>query len=428
MNNKKILMLINEFPPTGESGVQRPLKFVKYLVRAGYEVFVITPRKPTKTVLDYSMEKEIPNEAKIIKTASWGLPGKGTTSVQQLRYSMSGKPSKIKQILWKILKHLNDVIFPIDKQIGWVPFAYSAAKKTIRRNNIKNVYITGFPFSAFIVGIWLKSSFKERIFWLADYRDAWQFEPKFEEQINRFRQKVIRRVESKVIAHADYFSFATQFITLKYRNAFPEIASRSITITNGYDEDDFASIIPHVFPKFTVLYMGKIYAFKGSPKPLMNALKRLALEPTMEEFSLTHIGTVPQEILDFVQANNIDFYEYLGYKSHDEALAYAAGADILVIIVNNDPESKGVLTGKIFELARIGKPILALGPQDSLLEKFITDNNCGEFAFCEDEDEIYKAAKRLISGTTENASKAHGIKAYSRENLTKKLMECFPDG
>jgi glycosyltransferase involved in cell wall biosynthesis len=425
MSKQKILMIVNEFPPTGESGVQRPLKFVKYLVRAGWDVFVITPRRPTKTVLDYSMEKEIPAEAHIIKTASWGLPGKGTTTVQNLRYAINGKPFLLKQLIWKVIKHINDFVFPIDKQIGWVPFAYSAAKKVIKKHSIKNVYITGFPFSAFFIGVWLKRRFKDSIFWLADYRDAWQFEPKFEEQVNAFRQNAIRRVEARVLKSADYFSYATQFITQQYQAAFPEIVSRSITITNGYDEDDFTSIQSFIFSRFTVLYMGKIYAFKGSPIPLMNAMKKLKAERGTQDFSFTHIGTVPQEILDYVKNNRIDFYEYLGYKSHDEALAYAAGADVLVIIVNNDPESKGVLTGKIFELARLGRPILALGPRDSLLEQFIKENNCGEFAFCEDEQEIYEAMKRLFAGNVGHAVDDTSIQQYSRENLTKKLMECY---
>lgn len=153
MNCIKIHMLTNEFPPTGESGVQHPLKFHKFLVRAGWEVFVRTPRRLTKTVLDYSIEQEIPDEAHFIKTASWGLPGKGTTSVQQLRYTMSGKPSLLKRLIWKVIKHINGVFFSIDKQIGWVFFAYNTAKKTIQKHDIRNVYITGYPFSEFIIGV-----------------------------------------------------------------------------------------------------------------------------------------------------------------------------------------------------------------------------------------------------------------------------------
>jgi glycosyltransferase involved in cell wall biosynthesis len=423
--NKKILMIINEFPPTGESGVQRPLKFVKYLVRFGYSVYVVTPARPTKTVLDYSLLDEVPEEAKIFKTASLGLTGKGTKSIQNLRYNVGTKPNGYKKSLWKFMKNLNDFLFPIDKQIGWVPFAYWKSVKLIKRYKIRNVYITGFPFSAFLAGIILKKRFGNKIFWLADYRDAWQFEPKFKEQVNHFRQKVIYLVESLVIKRADYFTFATDYITRKYCSHFPFITQRSLTITNGYDEDDFENLQPRKFEKFTFLYMGKFYSFKGSPIPLLNALQKYKQLHHEFDFEFIHIGTIPRELLDYIEIKKMDFYTYLGYKSHKEALSYAAGADVSVIIVNNDPESKGVLTGKVFELGRLGNPILALGPRESLLEKFILDNGLGEFAFCEDENEISEAIGKIVKRKP-NKNQIATIKEFSRENLARKLTECYP--
>ena len=424
-NIKKILMIINEFPPTGESGVQRPLKYVKYLVRAGYKVFVVTPIKPTKDIRDHSLLKEIPEEVEIIRTGSWGFTGKGTGSIASLRYNITGNQSFLKKVIWKCLKTFNDIVFPIDKQIGWVPFAYRAAMRAIKRHNIRNVYITGFPFSAFIVGLMLKRRFKSEIFWLVDYRDAWQFEPKFEEQINGYRQMIIRRVERHVLKSADYFCFATEFIRKQYCNAFPGINSISKTITNGYDEDDFSGLSAHSYKKFTFLYMGKIYPFKRSPIPLLKTLKKLQQQSVDFDFSFTHIGTVPQEILDFVTVNKINFYAFLGYKSHREALEYALGADILVMIVNNDPKSKGVLTGKLFELVRLNRPLLALGPRDSLLEKFITKNNFGVYAFCDDETEILNGIETIINMKDQPISSQKIITSYSRENLTRQLIECF---
>ncbi|MCF7813677.1 MAG: hypothetical protein K9N40_04275 [Candidatus Cloacimonetes bacterium] len=424
--NKRILMIINEFPPTGESGVQRPLKFVKYLSRAGYKVYVIAPKKPTKKVLDYSLLKEIPENVHIQKTISCGLTGNRTKSIRDFRYNVNRKPNIFKKIIWKLLKNINDLIFPIDKQIGWVPFAYFKAIKLIKKFKIKNVYITGFPYSAFIIGVLLKKKFHEKIFWLADYRDAWQFEPKLDENINKLRLKIIKKTESKIIRYADYFVFATDYITEKYRSEFPEIVDRSITITNGYDEDDFKKIVQFKFNKFTFLYMGKLYSFKRSPVPLLNAMKKYLEIDNNFEFNFIHIGTVAQEILDYISTQKMNFYNYLGYKSHHNAISYASGANISVIIVNNDPESKGVLTGKVFELARIGNPILALGPRNSLLENFIIENELGEYAFCEDEKEILKAIEKIINKKNNFRFSRDKISEYSRESLTKKLIECYP--
>ena len=171
--NNKILMLINEFPPTGESGVQRALKFLKYLDRANYETFVITPQEPVKEVLDHSLVAEIPTSSKVFKTKSWGIKAKNLSKIENLRYTSTRKKKSLK---WRVIKSVNDLFFPLDKQIGWVPFAYFKAVKVVKREGIRNVYITGYPFSAFLIGVLLKLRFKHKIFFLADYRDSWGFE------------------------------------------------------------------------------------------------------------------------------------------------------------------------------------------------------------------------------------------------------------
>ena len=424
-SNKKILMIVNEFPPTAESGVQRPLKFAKYLVRAGYKVYIITPKKPTKNVLDFELIKDIPKEAIVIKTHSFGLKGKSTDRIAFIRHKITNKQTKWKSILWNCMKSFNDIIFPIDKQIGWVPFALWEAIKIIRHYKIRKVYITAYPFSAFLVGILLKKVFKEKIFWVADYRDAWQFEPKFDKMVSHLRKKIVIYTEKQILNYADYFVFTTDYIYSQYIKNFPFIKNKSSVITNGYDEDDFQKIHPKIYPKFTFLFMGKIYLFKGSPIPLFLAMKRYKEKNSDLTFNLIHIGTVPQKILKFVKENRINFYSYEGYKNHKEALNFLSGANVLVIIVNNDDSSKCVLPGKLFEYLRIGKPILALGPKKSMLEKYIELTNSGVFASCEDEIEIENAIHSLISNIKKYKPKLKLISNYSRENLTKQLIKIY---
>jgi len=171
--DNRILMIVNEFPPTGESGVQRPLKFLKYLDRAGWQCWVITPKKLPKNVVDASLCDDVPPKAHIIKTHSWGLTASATDKVADIRAKTANKLSLLKRLIWGAAKLINDIVFPIDKQIGWAPFALVAAIKTIRKHDLRNVYITGFPFSALLIGVALKHVFKDKVFWVADYRDAW---------------------------------------------------------------------------------------------------------------------------------------------------------------------------------------------------------------------------------------------------------------
>jgi glycosyltransferase involved in cell wall biosynthesis len=419
IEHHKILMIVNEFPPTGESGVQRPLKFLKYLDRAGWQTYVVTPRKPSKTVLDHSLCTDIPAQSRIFYTPSWGLTGAATDKVAELRAKT--QPNPLRQLVWKTLKGINDLIFPLDKQIGWVPFAILKAIYLIRRFQIRNVYITGYPFSAFLVGIALKRIFGDKIYWVADYRDAWQFEPMFEQNILPFRQAIIRKWDDRVLKTCDRIVFVTDFIKARYQQRFRWIADKAVVITNGYDEDDFTGIIPHHFERFTILYMGKIYSYKSDPIPLLKVISEL----TEQNLQYIHIGTITPDILADIHSHNFPFFQYQGYQSHSDALSYAAGADVNVIILNNDKESEGVYTGKVFELIRIGKPILAVGPKVSILKDLLDKIQGGEYASIGDSDAIRAALAKLLQKPTSQDSITNSITQFSREQLCRALIKLY---
>ncbi len=414
----KILMIINEFPPTGESGVQRALKFVKYLSRAGHKVHVITPKKPVKTVLDYSLCDDVPEDVVIHYTASFGLKGSGRDYIAKTKETVSNaKKNFLKAFAWKVFKSINDMIFPYDKQIGWVPFATAKALEVIKKEKIKTVFITSFPFSAQLIGLKLKRKLGDRIFYIADYRDSWQFEPKLEENVNLARLKRIKKLDTHILKSCDYFTVTTKQILDEYIELVPPLKQKSKLILNGYDEDDFKNLKPMKYNKFTFFYMGKIYDFKRSPLPLMEVLDNLTLP---FDFQFISIGTIPSQMHETIKSK-YDFFSFLGYKDHHEALEMASGADVLVIIVNNDEKSKGVITGKIFEYIRLNKPILAMCPSGGILEKLIQDYNLG-FAVPSDNKKLMEEAiQKIVKFTLEEET----INSYqfSREFQANQLAE-----
>ncbi len=413
-------MLINEFPPTGESGVQRPLKFLKYLARMDYQTYVITPKEPVKEVLDESLLSEIPNSTKIYKTESWGIKAKNLTKIDQVRYQSTSKKKSIK---WKILKTINDFLFPIDKQIGWLPFAYSKAVKIIKKEKIKNIYITAYPFSAFLIGLLLKLRFGNKIFFLADYRDSWSFEPLLEEKVNKYRLNIMRSCDKLVLRHADHIVSVTKPILDEYVLHYPKIKNKVSLITNGYDEDDFNTLKAKSYKKRTILYMGKFYQFKGNPIAFLDALSKYR-EEHKEDTEFVHIGTGYQELFDYVKERNYTFYKYLGYKSHQEALEYALGADYLLMCINDDPNSKYVYSGKLFEYIRLGKPIIGLVPLDGIVSEIIEDFSLGTVAPINDETKIYQALVQLDKQQIKKIPQDL-IYNFSREKLTKDLIAIY---
>lgn len=415
-------MIVNEFPPTGESGVQRPLKFVKYLTLAGWKTFVVTPKNPPKAVLDHSLLQDIPDSAEIYKTHSLGISAKKLGQVEDFRQELLLKPQGFKALLWKIIKLPNDLLMPLDKQIGWVPFALFKAIQLINKHKLRNVYITAFPFSAFLIGIALKRIYKDKIFWVADYRDAWQFAPCLKTDVLKFRKRIIDQVDDRVIKSCDCAVFVTDFIKDNYVAKHPNFSSKFHVITNGYDEDDFEGVFPHKFDKYTLLFMGKIH--QRMAKGLIALLDAIATSSLIDTQFL-HIGTTCQEIKETIQQSKYSFFSYEGYKLHKEALEYAAGADINIIMMNDDQEAEGVYTGKLFELIRLGKPILFVGPKTTIIRDVIEPSNLGLCAYVGDVEDIIDKLRKLINKSINAKSDSAAITKFSRATLTQQLIDLF---
>lgn len=416
----KLLMIINEFPPVGESGVQRPLKHLKYLSRAGWNCFVVTPKNPPKAIFDYSLLDEIPQSASIHRTFSLGFGGRGVNAVADIKHNTMSKASFARQALWKGLNLLNASLFPIDKQIGWVPFAYHKALSLIRFHGIRNIYITAFPFSAFLVGIMLKRKLGNKITWVADYRDSWQFEPLLKERVLPFRYRKIERMDHQVLQLCDRVIFPTEHIHELYLQKYPWLSGKSVTITNGYDEDDFRGLSPRKYDNFTVFFMGKVYNHhRSNPLPFIEAMD----QSTFGDLSFIHAGSVTQDVKHLLEQHPI--YTFEGYKSHRAALECALGADINLIVLNDDAASEGVYTGKLFELLRIGKPILALGPKRGLVKDLLAQSGAGEYAWIGSSVEIIDAYERLRANPENYHCSPDIYERYSREKLARALMNLY---
>lgn len=419
----RILMIVNEFPPTGESGVQRPLKFVKYLSQLNWQTILITPAKPPKNVIDYSLVEEIPKDVKFYYTRSLGFKGKSLDNIEVIRFNLVKKTNSLKPIIWSLIKVVNDFLFPLDKQIGWVPFALVKAIMLIKKHKIRNVYITAYPYSALLIGVLLKRIFGQRIFWIADYRDAWQFDPMLQYNVHKFRMNTIVKTDELVLRTCDRAVFTTDFVKDRYVSKYPYLQGKVITITNGYDEDDFKAIKPIEFAKFTYLYMGKIYSFKANPIPILSAIEKSGIK----DCQYIHIGTISNEVKYEIERLNYNWFSFAGYKSHHEALSYATGANVNLIIQNDDEESQGVFLAKIFELLRVGKPILYVGPRKSIIKDLIIKTNAGLTAYIGDEQDILEKIMQISSNHSIPVVSIDDIEQFSRITLTKKLISLYQD-
>jgi len=363
--------------------------------------------------------KEIPARAHIHKTPSWGFGGSSVDRVASIRHEASS--GGLKALASRLLMVLNHLLFPIDKQIGWLPFAFVYALYVIKRYKIRNVYITAFPFSAMLVGVLLKICLGNRIFWVADYRDAWQFEPLIETVIPPARMSLIRRLDEAVLRRCDKAVFVTEHIRKQYISAYPWLKNRAELITNGYDEDDFMGLEPHVFEQQTLVYMGKIYNLRRpNLLPLLDTLKESGMG-----IPLSHIGSLSHDARAGIEHRGYDFYRFEGYKSHREALCIALGATVNLLLLNDDKVSEGVYTGKIFELLQLGRPILALGPQQGLMKDLIRSSGAGEYVWMKDRAAIIPALRRLLEHPESYRTSPDCLHRFTRSYLTDQLARLY---
>ena len=422
MSGNKLLMIVNEFPPTGQSGVQRALKFLKYACREGWEVHAVVPRKPVRRETDHSLLGEIPPQAVIHRVGGLGIKSRNTSRITSTRFPETTPKNPLKRAFWSLMKFLNDFVWTTDKQIGWMPFAFLKAAQIIRRQGIRNVYITAYPYSSFMAGVWLKKLFGKRIFWIADYRDAWQYAPLLDQYVLPFRLRAIARLDDRVLRSCDRAVFVTEGMRQQYLPQRPWLDGKLSVITNGYDEDDFEGIEATGFERFTLFYMGRMDRKYGDPLKLLRAVS----ECGVKDLQFVHNGNIDPALHTRIRELGYGFFRYDGYQSHRVALGNACGADINVMIRFDDPGYETTHSGKVFELLRAGRPILSVGPKRSVIADWLEELDIGKHAHIDDLESISAALADLLERPRGSSSTLEKIRRYSRLELTRQLLSLFP--
>jgi hypothetical protein len=164
MNEKKVLVISYYFPPMGLSGVQRTLKFVKYLPLYGWRPVVLTTSSSEFYAFDDTLSEELPdNEYRIYRTESKSKDLKGES-----KYKLKKFPSYLIQ---KIGRAVLQTIYQPDSKKPWLKHALKLGEEIINENQIDVIFATAPPFTDFLVAKELSSKFN--IPFIVDYRDVW---------------------------------------------------------------------------------------------------------------------------------------------------------------------------------------------------------------------------------------------------------------
>lgn len=418
----KVLIITYYWPPAGGPGVQRWLKFVKYLPEYGIEPIVYIPENPTYPLIDNGLLAEVnPNltiiKQRIIEPYSWASAfSKGNTK----KISAGIIPDMRKQsAMQKFMLWVRGNVFIPDARVLWVKPSISYLSKYIKENGIETVITTGPPHSLHLIGLALKK--KLGVKWIADFRDPWTTIGYYKAlKLAPSAEKKHKQMENEVLNTADTI-LVTSPTT---RKEFETITTRPIeVITNGYDIENVSK--QPLDEKFSLAHIGSFLS-ERNPRILWKALAELVKDNKefREKFELKLIGAVSREVLDTIEEFRLtSCLNNMGYVSHDEAIAQQRKSQVLLLVEIDSEETKCIIPGKLFEYMASERPIVAIGPEGADFAAIVKSTNTGSFHTYDEKDKLKETISNYFSQYLEGSLKANGIglQQYSRKNLTAQL-------
>jgi len=417
---KKVLIISYYWPPAGGSGVQRWLKFSKYLPKYGWEPIIYTPENPYFEVKDKELLNDISNDTQIWKMPIWEpyvfkdkLFGKGNKNQN------AGIVSNKKSLKNRVLNWIRGNIFIPDPKIYWVKPSVKFLSNKIKEEGIKYIITTGPPHSMHLIGLGLKKLFPN-LRWIADFRDPWSELDLLDEfHLSRSARKKHKRLEKEVLRATDI----TLTVSESWVKGFKRLGSDNVElITNGYDAEDF-NLMPKINNKFIIGHYGLLNHLRN-PKTLWKALSDLCEKNRsfLEKLEIHLSGNIDREVIEEIETfpslkNKV---KQLGYLSHAEVLQQYNEASVLLLLLFNSESGKGNYPGKVFEYFAAQKPILAFGPNISDTQNLINETQTGLY-FSYKEQNLENDILKLFEGKTK--SNSSDIKDFSREHLTIKLSD-----
>ena len=403
MKLRPLLFIAYNFPPHGGTGVQRSLKFVKYLPEFGWQPIVVSTTADANPVQDQSLLADIPPG-----TLVYRIPGFSISRLQS-------KAARLK--LDRAAISLNLLLQAPDAALFWARKIRHLLGNLIKAERPMLVYTTSGPYSAHLVGKWVKQQY--RLPWLADFRDPWSrnllipYLPGY--------RKLNRWMEKQVLAAADRVtSVSRPWLDDLQQNlgAHPE---KFFILPNGYDEPD---IHPQPFPThnqcFTITHLGSFYRNRR-PYAFIQAIDRLV-----------HSGRIPSACMrvQFIGKNTRAFtphrspFEAHEYLPHKELPQIRAGTDVFLLILDASPQNVGNHSGKLFEYLASNRPVLGIVPTRGVAQELIQATRTG-ITVTDDPAEIEQAIVDLYGQWKNRLWQWNPdwnlIRQYTRRRLTERL-------
>lgn len=433
---KKVLIVTYYFPPSGGAGVQRCLKFVKYLREFGWEPVVLTARDADYPAFDASLLQEIPDGVAVYRSRIFEpynfyrkLTGKKLGEAMDIA-TLSRDSAQTRKWSERFAEWIRSWIFIPDARIGWKYFAVKMGREIIRKEKIDVILSSAPPYTCHLIGQALSRQTGKP--WVCDFRDSWVGWLSAAKR-SGLPHQIELKMEGRVLQQAHRILTVSPGVQEDLLSRHPELRDeRWLLLPNGYDASDFENISP-LSPanprKLTITYTGSLYGNRN-PDFLFQAVRELLLEDSSwrDDLRFNFVGRVSQSIQNLLNAAEFaGMVQLLPYLAHQESIRYLLSADLLLLIIDDAPVNRGILTGKLYEYLGAQKPILALAPEGNAAD-LIRDVKAGFIAPPKNVAAI-KATLREIRIRWKNHSLETGlfdaqkIRALDRKALTGQLAQ-----
>jgi len=425
---KKVLIITYYWPPSGGAGVQRWLKFVKYLREYDWEPVVFTVEGGEVPVIDNSLKKDIPENVEVLREPIWEpysaykkLIGQKKEDKIQTGFLTENKKPKLMERLsiW-----VRGNLFIPDARKFWIKPSVKNLSNYLNENKVDVIVSNGPPHTTHMIGLALKKKFN--IPWLADFRDPWtniDFYDKL--MLSKWADKKHHRLEDAVIKHAD----ALVTVSPNWAKDFKEQSKHDFNVIyNGFDEKDFSDKEVELDQKFSIVHIGSMNKDRN-PHNLWEVLGEICseIEGFSKDLEIKMVGPTDIAIKNALIENNLsENINKIDYVPHSEVVTYLLGAQLLLLPINDTPNSLGVIPGKLFEYLAARRPIICIGPLTGDSCRIINETEAGYTFSFNNKFDLKTALISLYDEFAETGKvecSSNSIEKFSRRNLTGQMAE-----
>ncbi len=429
---KSVLIISYYFPPSGGPGVQRVLKFVKYLSSFGWRPVVLTVENGDFPARDESLLAEIPPDVKVYRTKIFEpysfyrkLTGKPPGAAVDVENIPQG--ARKQSVMERVAGLVRETFFIPDARIGWLATAVPEAMRIVRTEGVDAIYTSSPPYTTALIGREVKR--RTHLPWIAGFRDPWTG---FLSAPDRWAipDAIDRWLEKQVFTEADVIDCAWKGIIDDFATKFPGAnIHKCVHLPNGFDPDDYPAVERPSDGPFTTTYTGSMYG-KRNPQTFLRAVESAvaAGEVDVSKIRLKFIGRFGGDVKEMLRTSSLAAQiEQIEYVPHEESVKQLLVADQLLLVVDESKDSRAIVPGKVFEYLGARRPILALADPEGAAAGIVRDTKAGVVVPNQDVDGIRRAFvecyQNFLYHRPGQPSDDAAIRAYERREVTRRLAE-----